>query len=92
MVSVADEQGRLVLMGVDATYCVVDEVDTTASLHDHYLQQVFMPVTCQILISDPTSCVFCFVVLLPPPPHPHIPPPNSSAIQLSQSANAHQEP
>ena len=26
MVSVADEQGRLVLMGVDATYCVVDEV------------------------------------------------------------------
>ena len=45
MVSVADEQGRLVLMGVDATYCVVDEVDTTAStLHDHYLQQV---ITCK---------------------------------------------
>ena len=41
MVSVADEQGRLVLVGVDAVYCVVDEVDTTAStLHDQYLQQV----------------------------------------------------
>ena len=41
MVSVADEQGRLVLMGVDATYCVVDEVDTTAStMHDQFLQQV----------------------------------------------------
>ncbi|XP_076438559.1 uncharacterized protein LOC143277565 [Babylonia areolata] len=39
MVSVADEEGRLVLMGVDATYCVVDEVDTTVAISDHFLHQ-----------------------------------------------------
>ncbi|XP_025082207.1 zinc finger protein 251-like isoform X2 [Pomacea canaliculata] len=40
MVSVADTGDNLVLMGVDATYCVVDEVNTTASaLHDVFLQE-----------------------------------------------------
>ncbi|KAK7096223.1 uncharacterized protein [Littorina saxatilis] len=39
MVSMADEEGRLVLVGVDATYCVVDEVDTTASLSDSFLRE-----------------------------------------------------
>ncbi|KAL8617863.1 hypothetical protein ACOMHN_040211 [Nucella lapillus] len=40
MVSVADEGRRLVLMGVDATYCVVDEVDTTTTtIQDHFLHE-----------------------------------------------------